>query len=157
MFLVIFGLLLLVSPFAYAQNNTVQWLDFEALDDSLQRKAKAVFLYFQTDWCSYCRKMDKRVFSKKEIAEVLNEQFYPVRMDAESNDTIYFEGQAFINREASYNRKGIHEIAKIFSRKEVGFVAPTIIVLDKDFRVKQQHYEYLHAEQLSKILNKEQN
>lgn len=129
----------------------IRWMDFEALEDSLERKQKPVVLYFHTDWCAYCRKMDKRVFTREEVAELLNEHYYAVKMDAETTDTIYFEGQAFVNRSAGRKRDGIHELAQIFSR-ETGFVAPTFIVLDENFRVKEARFEYLHSEHLKKLL-----
>jgi len=40
---------------------------------------------------------------------------------------------------------------QIFSR-ESGFVAPTFIVLDEKFRVKEARFEYLHSEQLIELL-----
>ena len=132
-------------------DQTVRWTAFEALDDSLERKKKPVVLYFHTDWCAYCRKMDKRVFTREEVAELLNERYYTVKMDAETTDTIYFEGQAFVNHSADRKREGIHELAQIFSR-ETGFVAPTFIVLNEDFRVQAARYEYLHSERLKEML-----
>ena len=129
----------------------VRWTAFEALDDSLERKKKPIVLYFHTDWCAYCRKMDKRVFTREEVAELLNERYYAVKMDAETTDTIYFEGQAFVNHRAGRKREGIHELAQIFSR-ETGFVAPTFVVLNEDFRVQASRYEYLHSEHLKKLL-----
>jgi len=129
----------------------IRWTAFEALDDSLKRKKKPVLLYFHTDWCAYCRKMDKRVFTREEVAELLNERYYAVRMDAETSDTICFEGQAFVNHSANRKRAGIHELAQIFSR-ETGFVAPTFVVLNEDFRVQAIRYEYLHSERLKEML-----
>lgn len=130
----------------------VQWMGFEALDDALRREARPVVLYFYTDWCAYCRKMDKRVFTKEEIASLLNERYYAVKMDAETSDTIDFEGQSFVNLSAGQGQQGVHELAQIFSR-ETGFVAPTFIVLDEHFRVREARYEYLHSEQLKKLLD----
>jgi thioredoxin-related protein len=144
--------LLLGTGRLMAQNTQfVRWTAFEALEDSLKRKKKPVVLYFHTDWCTYCRKMDKQVFTQEEVAGLLNEHYYAVKMDAETTDTIYFEGQAFVNYSAKHKREGIHEMAQIFSR-ETGFVAPTFVVLNEDFRVQAARYEYLHSERLKEIL-----
>ena len=142
---------MLLGP-TYLLAQEVRWMGFEALDDSLQQQEKPVVLYFQTDWCTYCRKMEKQVFSRKEISELLNQDYYAVKMNAESQDTIYFEGQAFVNREAAERQDGVHELARVFSRPERGFTAPTFIVLDKDFRVRERHYEYLSPKKMMQAL-----
>jgi len=66
----------------------IHWMDFEALDNALQKEIRPVVLYFHTDWCAYCRKMERQVFTKKEITTLLNEHYYAVKMDAESRDRV---------------------------------------------------------------------
>ncbi|MEM9024458.1 MAG: thioredoxin domain-containing protein, partial [Bacteroidota bacterium] len=56
---------LFASAFAGAQEaKAVNWLTFEQLEDSLAIHPKKVFIDFYANWCSYCRKMDKVVFTK---------------------------------------------------------------------------------------------
>lgn len=145
------GCILLSQHSLLAQE--VNWLSFEALDDSLQQQEKPVVIYFHTDWCAYCRKMEKQVFSQEEIAGFINEYFYAVKMNAESKDTIYFEGQAFVNPSADKNRDSVHQLAQIFSRQEKGFTAPTFVVLNKDFRVRERHYQYLSPQKMMQALS----
>ena len=77
--------------------QSVRWISFEALEDSLAVKPKKVFIDFYTEWCGYCRKMDKVVFTKPEVIDLLNEQYYAVRFNAESTSSVSFGGQLFVN------------------------------------------------------------
>ncbi|MEL7378044.1 MAG: thioredoxin family protein, partial [Bacteroidota bacterium] len=74
----------LCTPLGAQESDTVRWLTFEQLEDSLAVQPRKVFIDFYTDWCTYCRKMDKVVFTKPEVVEVLNEQYYAVRFNAEA-------------------------------------------------------------------------
>lgn len=138
------------SPVAQAQQ--INWLSFKQLEDSLSVNPKKVFIDFHTDWCTYCRKMDKEVFTKPAVAEVMNSQFYAVKMDAETKDTIRFDGQLFINRQAQTQRKGIHEIAMLLGQRNGQFAPPTMVLLDENFRVVDRHFEYLDSRKLLKFL-----
>ncbi len=82
------------------QGKTVQWISFEQLSDSLQNNPKKVFIDFYADWCSPCLKMQRDVFTDKKIIQELNKNFYAVKMNVESADTIQFGDQTFINKRA---------------------------------------------------------
>ena len=87
-FIFLLTILALNTEPAKAQHKAeVQWISFEQLEDSLAVKPKKVFIDFYTEWCTYCRKMDKKVFTKPAVASLLNEEYYAVKMDAETADT----------------------------------------------------------------------
>ena len=64
----IFILFLALPILSYSQKvNTINWLNFEQLEDSLARKPKKTFIYFYADWCVYCKKMEQNAFKNAEI------------------------------------------------------------------------------------------
>lgn len=128
--------------------EAVRWLTFQQLGDSLTVRPKKVFIDFYTDWCAYCRKMDKKVFSDKEVIRRLNEAYYAVRMDAESTDTVRFEGRYFINDQVGNKRNPLHQIAQLLALRNGEFVAPTMIVLDKSFSMQKRYFWYLDRKKL---------
>ena len=132
--------------------ESVQWLTFEQLEDSLALRSKKVFIDFYTDWCTYCRKMDKKVFSDKEVIDRMNESYYAVRMDAESIDTVRFEGRDFINDQVGKKRKPLHQLAQLLALRDGKFVAPTMIVLDDTFKVQKRYFWYLDRKKLMDAL-----
>ncbi len=134
--------------------DAVNWMSFEALEDSLDVKPKKVFIDFYTNWCTYCRKMDRVVFTKPEVTKILNEDYYAVRLDAETDSTITFGGQLFVNDQVGKSRSPIHQIAQLLALKEGRFVAPTLVLLDEEFKVTSRYFEYLDSKKLIKALNR---
>ncbi|MEO1652359.1 MAG: thioredoxin fold domain-containing protein [Bacteroidota bacterium] len=130
----------------------INWLSFEQLEDSLQKQPKKVFIDFYTDWCSYCRKMDKQVFTKTEVIQRLNQDYYAVRLNAETERPISFDGQVFYNKKTSKKRKGIHELARLLGQRNGQFAPPTMLILDESFRVQARYFEYLDSKKLLKAL-----
>jgi len=147
---ILLTLLLVYSTNAiYAQERLeIQWLTFEQLEDSLAKQPKKVFIDFYTDWCTYCKKMDKKVFTKTDVINAISEDYYAVRMDAESKDSVTFEGQVFSNRLASQKRSGIHDLALLLGQRDGQFVPPTMLVLNEDFKILDRKFEYLYSEKL---------
>ncbi|WP_215224107.1 thioredoxin family protein [Echinicola shivajiensis] len=134
--------------FSHAQKGAIQWISFGRLEDSLEVKPKKVFIDFYTDWCSYCKKMDRKVFTKAEVIEKINKEFYAVRMDAETQDSIRFDGQVFINRQSSKRRAGIHDLALLLGNREGQFAPPTMLILNPEFELLDRRFEYLYSEKL---------
>ena len=150
--LLFLGLLLVLKDLK-AQEASVEWLTFEQLEDSLQVRPRKVFIDFYADWCAYCKKMDRVAFRDPEVVRKLNSEFYAVRMDVESTDTIAFDGRRYRNPEAAKKRRPVHEIPRLLaSRKGKAFSLPAIVILDEDFRVETRYFEYLSPKKMREIL-----
>ncbi len=129
--------------------ENINWITFEQLDDSLALRPKKVIISFYTDWCVYCKKMDKVVYTKKEIVKKITEDYYAVKMNAESRDTISFDGVIFTNKNYSTSRNPIHEIPTLLaSRKDAPISFPVIIFLDESFKVRNRYFEYMSPKKM---------
>lgn len=150
-------LLGLISSFnlCHAQYESIRWLSFEQLEDSLAITPKKVFIDFYADWCAYCKKMDQAAFRDPDIISKLNKDYYAVRMDVEASDTIVFDGQMYRNREFGKKRNPVHEIPRLLaSRDNVPFTLPAILILDESFRIEERHFQYISPRKMLEILKK---
>ncbi|PQJ80444.1 thioredoxin family protein [Polaribacter porphyrae] len=152
-FIILFFMLMLFSSKVIAQNNSINWITFEQLEDSLKVKPKKVFISFYADWCSYCKKMDKVTFKNDEVISILNKDYYAIKMNAQTKDTITFEKRKYINQQLGKSRKPIHQIPLLLaSRKDIPFSLPANLVLDKNFKIIGRYFEYLSSKDLIYIL-----
>lgn len=152
---IIFCLLLFSFQNSSAQQQGVSWLTFEHLEDSLAIEPKKVFISFYADWCAYCKKMDETAFKNREVISKLNSEFYAVKMNSESLETITFEGRKYKNLEHGQKRNPTHELALLLaSRKNQPFTLPATIVLNEQFEVTQRHFRYLSPKAMLKLLQK---
>ena len=82
---VIFTLFVLIflMPSGIAICQEIQWHNF---NDGMARgkfENKRVFIHFFADWCAACKTMEKNTFSDPAIISALNENFIPVKVDAD--------------------------------------------------------------------------
>jgi thioredoxin-related protein len=144
----------LTGEMLWAQDSErIHWISFEQLDDSLTKNPKPVLIYFYTDWCTYCRKMDKKVFPRDQVTEKLNQHYYAVKMDAETQDTISFDGRTFINDQLTSSRKPVHQLVQLLATRNGQFVPPALMIMDEEFKVVNRYFHYLNSTQLLTALN----
>ena len=81
-----------------SENTTekkVHWLTInEALAKNNVEKRKIVIDVY-TDWCGWCKVLDSKTFSNDYVAKVLNEDFYPVKFNAEQKEDLEFLGNTY--------------------------------------------------------------
>ncbi|MEM9297192.1 MAG: thioredoxin fold domain-containing protein [Bacteroidota bacterium] len=134
--------------------KSVNWLTFEQLEDSLNTHPKQLFIDFYTDWCTYCRKMDKMVFVKSDVIDLLNSDYYAVRFDAESDLEVNFGNQILINDQIGKSRNPVHQIAQALALRNGQFAPPVLVVLDENFNVTARYFEYMDSRRIIEALKK---
>ncbi|MEM6845965.1 MAG: thioredoxin fold domain-containing protein [Bacteroidota bacterium] len=82
-----------------AEPQKINWLTIEEAQELAEENPKKVIMDVYTDWCGWCKKMDKTTFADEEVAAYVNENFYAVKLKADSNDKVTFKGQEFTKGE----------------------------------------------------------
>jgi len=137
----------------FTQNQTINWISFEQLEDSLAKEPKKVLLSFYADWCTYCKKMDASAYKDSEVIALINSDYYAVKMNSETKDTITFDGQKFINKNIGKSRNPTHEIPLLLAkRKNRPFSLPATIILDENFKIKKRDFEYISTKRMLEFL-----
>lgn len=77
-------MLMLAAPQAFAASE-IKWQPFDSAVKKSGTGGKLIYLYFNTDWCGYCRKMEKETFSDPRVAQYLNQEFIPVSINPEKD------------------------------------------------------------------------
>ena len=119
-------LCLLVSLAATAQ---VEWLSWEEAIERNQTEPRKLLVDVYTDWCGWCKKMDKAVFADPAIAQFISENFYAIKLDAEQKENIVYKDHTFKFR-PDVGRRGSHELAISLLDQRLSF--PSIVYLDEN-------------------------
>lgn len=80
---VVLFLLSLFIPPAMAENNGINWQPYETGIRMVKDQNKKGFLHFYTDWCTYCKEMNKQTFVDSKIIDYLNDNFIAMRINAD--------------------------------------------------------------------------
>src|SRR6202008_4671840 len=68
----------------------IKWMNWDDVQVAMKKKPKKVWVDVYTDWCGWCKVMDKKTFSHPEVIKYMNEHFYAVKFNAESKEDIMF-------------------------------------------------------------------
>src|SRR5690606_32916961 len=88
---------LLLGINSYSQEyNFINWYSFEEAVSLTEKNPKMVIVDVYTDWCGWCKKMDKETFTDSRVISYINENFYAVKINAENNKKKFdFRGQEY--------------------------------------------------------------
>lgn len=107
----------------------VEWLSWEEAVAKAESDAnpKKIFIDVYTDWCGWCKKMDKDTFQNAEVAAYMSQNFYMVKLDGEGKEPIEYRGKTF--KFVPSGRRGYHEFAAALMQGRMSY--PTVIFLDE--------------------------
>jgi thioredoxin-related protein len=83
------------QPVPDAEGSLVKWMSIEEALEKTKTQPKPIILDFYTDWCGWCKKMMQTTYASPGLAQYINMNFYPVKFNAESKDTIEYLGQKY--------------------------------------------------------------
>jgi thioredoxin-related protein len=78
---------------APAKKTELRWTKFESAIKAAAEEDKPVMVDVYTDWCGWCKKMDKEVFNHPDVAEALNRMFAIAKVNGESRESITYKDQ----------------------------------------------------------------
>ncbi len=105
---------------AQEATETIKWYTFTEAVAANIKSPRPLFIDVYTDWCSWCKKMDKTTFRDPEIVKYMNETFYPVKFDAEMKEDIVFQGKTFVNPNPESTRSS-HQVAQALLKGKMSY------------------------------------
>lgn len=114
------------TPFS-DETESIQWYTWEEAVELNKENPKKIVIDLYTDWCGWCKVMDKKTFSDKEVIKYVNENFYPIKFNAEQKEKIEFNGHTF--KFINQGRRGVHELAYSLLDGRLGY--PSMVYLNE--------------------------
>lgn len=69
-----------------------QWLDFESGFLKAKKENKILLVDVYTDWCYYCKVMDKETYTNDSVIRMLKQDFVMVKLNPEKNRNYVMNG-----------------------------------------------------------------
>ncbi len=122
------------------KSDKIVWLSYDEAVELSRKEPKKIFVDVYTNWCGWCKRMDATTLQDPAIVGYMNEKFYAVKLNAESNKKVNYKGTEMTEQQLA---------SRIF--KASGY--PTTVYLTPDEDILQPIPGYLDVDMLNKILH----
>lgn len=97
----------------------VRWYDFNEGLKVAKEQNKHIMIDVYTDWCGWCKKLDKITYRDKEVVEILEKDYISIKLDPELPNVYYdYAGKQYTGKqlERKFKIKGYPAI--VFMRPD---------------------------------------
>lgn len=148
-YLILLVCIIFIGKPLLAQTEKITWHSFEDAVKLNEQLHKKVFIDVFTEWCGWCKVLDKNTFTNPEIIKIMNDNFIAVKLDAERKDTVVFNGYAFVNPNPTGYRSP-HQLASSMLKGRMSY--PSMVFMDDSMRLITTVQSYLKPTELEPIL-----
>lgn len=131
-------------------NSPVKWYTFSEAVELSKKSPRPIMVDVYTQWCGPCKMMSKNTFGNEKIAKYLNEHFYCVKFDAETYDSVAFNGYVFKNKNPQGTPRPVHDFAISILDGKLSY--PSIVFLNEQIQRLQIVVGYYQPEPFEPIM-----
>ena len=115
----------------FSEHSLVNWITFDEAYIKCKKNPRPIMIDVYTTWCGPCKMMSAQTFNNPTIAKYINDNFYAVKFDAESKDSVKFDKYAFASTDAT-NPKAPHQFAASILDNQLAY--PSIVFLNNQIQ-----------------------
>lgn len=130
-------------------SGKINWVDIEEVQKLVKQQPKKILVDAYTDWCGWCKRMDKNTFENAVIAKYVNDNFYAVKLNAETKETLTFKGKDYEFKKGG--RRGHNALAKELLKGRMSY--PTISFLDENLDLINAFPGYKSPQNFDALMN----
>jgi thioredoxin-related protein len=137
--ILIFFLLCPILVFSQGEVKTqIDWIPLEKAKVLAKKHNQKILIFFYKEHCPYCDKMEKETLSNLTVINIINSNFFPVKIDSRTKDTIYYNNTAYSNQQPvdhgyTFRHDFYAEIATFTHKNTSQTTTPTIALFNNNF------------------------
>lgn len=93
--LVLIILTVILFSFTTPKKEKIKWLTLSELAEAYGKQPKPIIIDVYTSWCGWCKLMDKQTYSNEKVVSYINENYYAVKFNAETKDSVELAGKKY--------------------------------------------------------------
>lgn len=78
------------------KKEKINWISIEEVNVKMKTDPRPVMIDLYTNWCYWCKIMDKKTYSNPKVISYINNHFYAVKLNAETKDTVVWNGKDYV-------------------------------------------------------------
>jgi thioredoxin-related protein len=75
--------------------DKLPWMSLDEVAANMKKEKRPILIDLYTDWCGWCKVMDRKTYSNKNVSSYVQQKFYPVKIDAETRKNISWNGKTY--------------------------------------------------------------
>ncbi|MBB6460541.1 thioredoxin family protein [Flammeovirga kamogawensis] len=87
----------LLSSFTTFFKDEIQWKTVEEAIAASEKDGKPIFIDVYTDWCGWCKVLDKKTFQHEDVVKYVSENYHAAKLNPELEASFSFKGDDFTN------------------------------------------------------------
>lgn len=131
-----------------AEPKQIKWLTVQQAYALARKTPKKFVVDVYTNWCGWCKVMDRKTFTEPAIVDYVNQHYYAVKLNAEQTGDITLGRQTF--KYIGGGRRGVHQLAAALMNNRLSY--PTTVFLDEKFELIQPIPGYLDSRMFHQII-----
>ena len=129
-----------------ARREKPDWMKLNELTEKIKSEPKPVIIDLYTNWCYWCKVMDKKTYTSSKVISYINEHFYAVKLDAETKEVVQWN-----NKEYNFNDNyKVNDFTMYVTSGQPGF--PTTVIFADEQSEPVSVQGFLEPKEIEPIL-----
>lgn len=134
------------APAMKTPPKRIEWKTIGEVEQLMKSSPRKVYIDIYTDWCGWCKVMERKTFTNPSVIDYMNEHYYAIHLDAETADSLVFKNKTYGRLEGSKT----NALASSFMNNKLTY--PTSVFFDEQFVNPQPVPGYLDVPTMETIL-----